>query len=744
MRIIMLQSRIASIFRVVFILWLCLTVVPFAWAGARLELPVQVSCDASYPRVPVSVAIDFGKQIEAACQPGVLDPNSIQVRSVPEDRVLRHALSEDFTRGDEGTVSWIKTEAGDQEYVVSFEVAAERVPLDARPYIPRIGTGDLLRYNAGVPRPIVLPYLSGLHDLTGDGKRDLVGCWNYAYRPGEPWDGVILYPATSTEEVFRFGELTHLRYVTKEEPDKFRFLSSIYMYVDFADFNGDDLLDMVYSPLSGETFELFLNTGQRDEGMLPVFEAGETLPRPKGAWNPCRAVDLDQDGAIDLVVGTPGKPEQTYWMRNSNPDGWPLALDSPAALPVAEGVCFFDIDEDGLLDAVGLRVLEDVGVHEYEVVWQRNLGDATPTFGEATPLAALAGIYPTCLAAVNEGPQKGLLVLQQVYQQTVFYPHRSATAPYFSSGTTAKSFNAVMSLSDQAWPNFCDWDSDGDLDILIGGGYGWPRIVINEGSLEHPRYAEPRRILSEGKPIRLLRNEILGEPFHWHNMGYSYPVYEDWDGDGLRDIIIPNETNRIFWYRNTGTKAAPVFGPQRLVQVEGVEETAATKRRSAERAIDATYPQEEEQPFFWRTGAAVADWNGDGLMDLATLDSKDRQLTLFSQYRDDEGTLHLKRDRKLQLENGRVIDDSIVLRSAHWTESFKPVDWDCDGLMDIMYSCAGTRPADGSMYLLRNVGSREEAVFAAPRTMKCFGTPIKVTVVDSTGPPGMSNMLLDI
>ena len=52
------------------------------------------------------------------------------------------------------------------------------------------------------------------------------------------------------------------------------------------------------------------------------------------------------------------------------------------------------------------------------------------------------------------------------------------------------------------------------------------------------------------------------------------------------------------------------------------------------------------------------------------------------------------------------------------------VDWDGDGLTDLVYSLAGT----GEIYLLRNVGSQEEPVFAPPRQFKCYGEPISFTI----------------
>ena len=61
-------------------------------------------------------------------------------------------------------------------------------------------------------------------------------------------------------------------------------------------------------------------------------------------------------------------------------------------------------------------------------------------------------------------------------------------------------------------------------------------MVINSGSNERPAWEEPELIYSEGQPIRVLRDEILRSN-HWHNMGYPYPVFVDWDGDGRPDLL---------------------------------------------------------------------------------------------------------------------------------------------------------------------------------------------------------------
>ena len=307
---------------------------------------------------------------------------------------------------------------------------------------------------------------------------------------------------------------------------------------------------------------------------------------------------------------------------------------------------------------------------------------------------------------MRDGSRSGLLVTQQDWETINFFEH--AGQGHFQTGGLARSESAVLGLGDQAWPCPCDWDGDGDLDLLIGGGYGWPRILINDGTNQRPAYREAQELISEGKPIRITRNEILGT-HNWHDMGYSYPAYVDWDSDGLPDLMLANETNRIFWHKNIGTRQEPRFGPREQLICDGFPDSTPKRERSAALADDpqtpnAPYPLEEDQPFYWRTGPAFADFDGDGLLDFVTADGRTRQATLFAQYRDDIGSLRLRKKYALKLTDGRAIDHSLVEGSRGWTESYRAVDWDGDGLVDLVYSQAGL-PSGGSIQLLRNVGS---------------------------------------
>jgi len=89
----------------------------------------------------------------------------------------------------------------------------------------------------------------------------------------------------------------------------------------------------------------------------------------------------------------------------------------------------------------------------------------------------------------------------------------------------------------------------------------------------------------------------------------------------------------------------------------------------------------------------------------------------------------LKKGETLKMADGRTIIDTNVLREANPRASGQAfiADWDGDGLLDIIYSCAGWHRTSGSLFLIRNVGTKTAPKFGLPERMLCFGEPIFVT-----------------
>jgi hypothetical protein len=696
---------------------------------ARLEILSALPEDLGI--IPFSPVIDFGELVEMCGASGVFDPNSIEVIDLANGERLEFARSEDLAYGDRGRVEWAIADPLHREYEICFETAGNRPGLQPQEFVPMVGVGDLLRYNAGEGRPLTLASSLRLVDLTGDGKRDLVGCWNYYHRPGSPISGLVCFPRVGGEDEFSFGDMARLRFIEDGELQHF---PGTYVYADFVDLDGDGLVDIAFVEGHSGEVVFFLNSGERDGGGLPIFARSSSVEVPVEDIQRLEVVDLDGDGLLDLVVNG-------QFIRNGNPEGWPFVAEEPIDLGSGSQVSFVDLDGDGRLDMVCLPVEEEGNPSRFcgQVQWRRRMGERV-AFEPARDLEGVEEREISLVAAVEDGGRRGLLVQYNTYQNIAFYELDGCEngVPKGVRRGRAESIGAVVALSDQSWPCLCDWNGDGVDDLLVGGGYGWPRLVRNRGSNQRPAWGETEQIDAEEGPIRLIRDEILHSR-HWHNMGYPYPAFVDWDGDGLPDLMLPNETNRIIWYKNIGTPEEPRFGERRFLEVDGFpdsEELRAASGRDGENAElpNHPYPRDERSPFFWRTGAGFADWNGDGLMDFIT-HSFDRKATLFAQYVGGDGKRRLRMEGPVLLEDGREIDDSIVGREKHWTESFRPIDWDGNGLIDLIYSLAGT----GEIFLLRNVGSKEKPLFAAPRQMKCYGEPIAFTIHGPNAWPGDFN-----
>jgi hypothetical protein len=144
-----------------------------------------------------------------------------------------------------------------------------------------------------------------------------------------------------------------------------------------------------------------------------------------------------------------------------------------------------------------------------------------------------------------------------------------------------------------SWPAMVDWDGDGDLDLLFGTYEGGLNLRINEGTRQKPAFATSNTVVTAGgKPIEIPE-------------GHCTPVIADWDCDGRWDILSGAATGAVYWFRNTGKPGGPEFAA-------AVELVAPHKGIGYSEFLDTN---EEPRPGI-RTQIDVADYNGDGKLDL--------------------------------------------------------------------------------------------------------------------------------
>jgi hypothetical protein len=134
-----------------------------------------------------------------------------------------------------------------------------------------------------------------------------------------------------------------------------------------------------------------------------------------------------------------------------------------------------------------------------------------------------------------------------------------------------------------------DWDGNGTLDLIVGTVSGEVTLVPNEGSGKELKFGTPRRLQTDGQPIKV--------------NGDAAPVVADWDGDGKHDLIVGTADGSVVWFRNSGAGKEPQL------------EAARTLVAKSTLAWDN---DDKRRPGQWglRVKPCVVDWDGDGRLDL--------------------------------------------------------------------------------------------------------------------------------
>jgi hypothetical protein len=142
-----------------------------------------------------------------------------------------------------------------------------------------------------------------------------------------------------------------------------------------------------------------------------------------------------------------------------------------------------------------------------------------------------------------------------------------------------------------SWVAMVDWEDDGDLDLVLGGYAGEMLVRLNEGTRAKPAFATANvPVQADGKDLMV--------PGH-----HATPVVADWDGDGRWDLLSGSENGGVYWFRNVGKAGQPRFAaPVTLVPPHD--------GHGYNELLDV-----EPVPGI-RSQIAVADYNGDGKLDL--------------------------------------------------------------------------------------------------------------------------------
>jgi len=251
---------------------------------------------------------------------------------------------------------------------------------------------------------------------------------------------------------------------------------------------------------------------------------------------------------------------------------------------------------------------------------------------------------------------------------------------------------------------YVDYDGNGVYDIIVGIGYwgdyrggtydrsgqwtggplrGWVYLILNTGTNEQPAYQAAKKLTTtDGEFI-----EVYGWPT---------PNFADFCGTGKLDLICGEFRDGFTFYKNVGTREAPLYAPGRPL-------TAGDARLTMDLCM--VIP-------------TAFDFNSDGHMDLLVGDEAGRVA--------------------LMKHSGRLVDGAPVFLAPSYLQQEADelnvgalatpfgFDWNGDGRDDIV---AGN--SEGQVVFFENLGG-EPLRWAAPKILEAKGKPIRIVA----GPNG--------
>jgi len=222
--------------------------------------------------------------------------------------------------------------------------------------------------------------------------------------------------------------------------------------------------------------------------------------------------------------------------------------------------------------------------------------------------------------------------------------HGATPTLTFESPQPLTAGGTAIDLGNHAAPRLVDWNNDGVLDLLVAGGDGYLWLFLQGRATNATDFLTGEVLLASGVPIRV-------------GTGWTGASFADINGDGLPDLIAAGNDNRLRYYANLGTRNSPVFGSYAIVQEN--DDGAFALPGHVYGLID------------------IADWDGDGLLDLLTGDFEG-ELTWYRNTGDTRLPLFGAPGQRMNL-NGTL------LHNPYYPPP-RVFDFNQDGVLDLAYA----------------------------------------------------------
>ena len=327
---------------------------------------------------------------------------------------------------------------------------------------------------------------------------------------------------------------------------------------DFADLDDDGDYDFFLGSVTGELWQ-YRNDGDSTDPFYVVgsllydsvfaFPGGmaSSVQEPQHGFSTITFCDHDSDGDGDLFWGDINNNNAYLFANLGTPTVSDLNEVTESYFPIftfgLNHTAFADLDDDDDVDVImGAANGNDID----NLILMRNTGTpSTPSY-VVEDSNAIHGIDVGSYAIPALGDLDGdgdvdLLIGRGDGRLSHFENIGSAISPTFE---LTSNFYKSIDVGLSAAPALVDWDSDGDLDLLIGSETGRIAHWRNDGSLAN---FDPVFVTNQLSTIQV---DIL-----------AVPVPVDWDGDGLTDLVVGewdfNGFANVLLFENVGTPGSP-------------------------------------------------------------------------------------------------------------------------------------------------------------------------------------------